>query len=58
LAKKVEGRLHPEDLKTVLAKGFVFRDSIVIPPGEIDVRFVVRDEISGRIGSVTAKLLQ
>ena len=28
----------------------------LLPPGEYQVRFVVRDNLSGRIGSVTAPL--
>lgn len=58
LAKKVEGHLRPADLKRILENGLVFRDSIPDPEAETEVRFVVRDELSGRIGSLTVKLVQ
>lgn len=55
LAKNIEGQPGPEQLRTLLAKGLLYRDSIEVPADSGDIRFVVRDEISGRIGSVTAK---
>jgi len=56
LAKTIEGDLAPTDLKRIHERGFLYRDSIVLSPGEVDVRVVVRDEIAGKIGSVTATL--
>ncbi len=38
------------------AKGVGFNDELDLAPGQYSVRFVVRDNISGKIGSVTAPL--
>lgn len=56
LAKTIEATLSPEALKKVQSTGVLYRDSISLPEGVETVRFVIRDEISGRVGSVTAPL--
>ena len=58
LAKDIEGQPQPERLTTLLDKGLLYRDNIEVPTGGSEIRFVVRDEISGRIGSVTAKAIR
>jgi hypothetical protein len=54
LAKTIEASLSPEALKKVQATGVLYRDAVSLPEKAETVRFVIRDEISGRVGSVTA----
>ncbi|HYU46524.1 MAG TPA: hypothetical protein VEK84_10150, partial [Terriglobales bacterium] len=69
LAKTAEGKqvdhpvgqkvdLHPagERLATIREKGIAYRGALDLAPGEYTVRFVVRDDLSGRVGSVAAPL--
>lgn len=69
LAKTPEGKqvdhpvgqtvdLHPtpEHLATIREKGIGYRGALDLAPGEYTVRFVVRDDLSGRVGSVAAPL--
>jgi len=47
----------PQDqLASVRANGVGFRNSLELAPGEYTVRFVVRDNVTGKVGSVTAPL--
>lgn len=50
----VDGHLKPETLERVQRAGFTYRQQLSMPPGEYSVKFVVRDNVSGRVGSVTA----
>jgi VWFA-related protein len=50
----VDGRLKPETVAKLNAQGLVFRYHVAIPPGEYSLKFVVRDNIGGRVGSVSA----
>jgi VWFA-related protein len=43
-------------LASVRANGVGFRNSLELSPGTYTVRFVVRDNVTGKIGSVTAPL--
>jgi VWFA-related protein len=54
--KKVD--VHPtgEQLAAIKQKGIGYRGSLELAPGEYNVRIVVRDSLSGRIGSVAAPL--
>jgi len=45
-----------EQLASVRANGVGFRNALELTPGKYTVRFVVRDNVTGRIGSVTAPL--
>jgi len=69
LAKTMEGKpvdhpvgqtvdLHPtpEHLPAIREKGIGYRGALDLAPGEYTVRFVVRDNLSGRVGSVSAPL--
>jgi len=68
-AKTIEGKpvdhsvgqkvdLHPtaEHLKIMREEGIGYRGALDLAPGEYSVRFVVRDDLSGRVGSVAAPL--
>jgi fibronectin type 3 domain-containing protein len=43
-------------LSAIKQQGVVYRDGFDLAPGEYTVRFVVRDDLSGRTGSVAAPL--
>ena len=50
--------MHPtaEQLATIRQKGIGYRGALSLAPGEYNVRIVVRDSLTGRIGSVAAPL--
>jgi hypothetical protein len=54
--KMLEARFKDESAARIRREGFVHRNAVEVGPGEYNVRFVVRDHLSGRIGSVTALL--
>jgi len=54
--KKIEVHLPAEKMPSIRQSGVSFRGSLDLAPGEYTVRFVVRDNLSGRIGSVAAPL--
>jgi len=43
-------------MASVRANGMDFRNALELAPGKYTVRFVVRDNVTGRVGSVTAPL--
>ena len=43
-------------LGSVKANGVDFRNALDLAPGKYTVRFVIRDNVTGKIGSVTAPL--
>ena len=47
---------HMQDRNYVLFKeqGFGYTDALEVPPGEFTVKFIVRDDLSGKMGTVTA----
>jgi VWFA-related protein len=56
LAQKVDLHLTAERLPTARENGIQYRGALDLAPGEYTVRIVVRDSLSGRIGSVAAPL--
>jgi VWFA-related protein len=56
MGRKIENHLTPEKLSAIRQKGLVYNGALDLAPGEYTVRFVVRDDLSGRIGSVAAPL--
>jgi hypothetical protein len=54
--QKVDAYLTPEKLSAIRQNGVGYRGALDLAPGEYTVRFVVRDNLSGRIGSVAAPL--
>lgn len=56
IGKKLD--MHPtaEQLATIKEKGIGYRGALELAPGEYAVRIVVRDCLSGRIGSLAAPL--
>ncbi len=45
-----------DQLASVRANGVGFKNALELSPGEYTVRFVVRDNVTGKVGSVTAPL--
>jgi len=56
LAKSFAPALSDAQVAEVRAKGVGFNYALDLAPGQYSVRFVVRDNISGKVGSVTAPL--
>ena len=56
VGKQVEAHLSAENLAAVRQKGIFYNGALDLAPGEYTVRFVVRDDLSGRMGSVAATL--
>ncbi|MGH9521678.1 MAG: VWA domain-containing protein, partial [Terriglobales bacterium] len=54
--RTVEAHLTPESLAKIEKGGTTYHNVLELAPGEYSVRFVVRDELSGRMGTVTAPL--
>lgn len=54
--RTVEAHLSPESLDKVQHSGTSYNNVLELAPGEYSVRFVVRDVLSGRMGTVTAPL--
>jgi VWFA-related protein len=55
--KKIDGKLKPESAKRLVMAGIKFDSMMMLAPGYYNVRFVVRDNVSGRVGSVTAPVV-
>jgi VWFA-related protein len=54
--RKFEAHLTAENLASIRQNGVGYKGALDLAPGEYTVRFVVRDNLSGRIGSVAAPL--
>ncbi len=55
-AKNFEGSLPDTQLPKFREKGFGYRQELDLAPGKYTVRFVVRDNLSGKVGSVSAPI--
>jgi hypothetical protein len=53
---KVETRLTVQELQSIRKSGASYNDFFKLSPGSYTARFVIRDLVSGRIGSVIAPL--
>jgi len=53
-SQEIDGHLKPETVQKIGTTGFLYRNLITVPPGEYSVKFVVRDNVSGRVGSLSA----
>jgi VWFA-related protein len=56
LGQKIDVHLTSETLTAIRKQGLIFRDVLDLTPGEYKVRFVVRDDFTGRTASVAAPL--
>jgi VWFA-related protein len=55
-SKTVSATLSDSQLPSLRANGIAMQDTLLLGPGEYTVRVVVRDNVTGKIGSVTAPL--
>lgn len=55
-AQRFESKLSVQSLAQVRSNGITYRNLLELGPGEYTVRFVVRDNLSGRVGSVGVPL--
>jgi VWFA-related protein len=56
VAQKLQGHLAVDYAKKILATGLQYPNQFVLAPGHYVVRFVVRDNITGRTGSLDAPI--
>ncbi len=56
VGQKIEVHLTAAKLATIRQSGITYPGALDLAPGEYTVRFVVRDDLTGRIGSVAAPL--
>lgn len=54
--KVINPTIAPDKLATLHTDGVGFTDALELPPGQYSVRVVIRDNMTGKIGSVTAPL--
>jgi VWFA-related protein len=55
-AEHVEANLKPESIAALRKDGVNYNSNLQVAPGEYSVRIVVRDNLTGRLGSVRAPL--
>ena len=51
--KDLEGNLPAATAEQIATHGVVYEGQITVPPGKYIVRFIVRDNLSGRLGTVS-----
>jgi VWFA-related protein len=56
MGQKIENHLPAERAAALRQKGVTYAGALDLAPGEYTVRFVVRDNLTGRVGSVAAPL--
>ncbi|MFZ0796584.1 MAG: VWA domain-containing protein [Terriglobales bacterium] len=56
LTQRIDTHLQPDGLEQIQHNGMTYRNALQLPPGEYTVRFVVRDSLGNRIGSVSAPI--
>jgi hypothetical protein len=56
MGRNVDAHPTPENLAAIRQNGVTYKGALDLAPGEYTVRFVVRDDLSGRVGSVAAPL--
>jgi VWFA-related protein len=56
-AKTINASISDAQLATLRANGLAMKDSLELAPGHYTVRVVVRDNATGKVGSVTAPLV-
>ena len=56
LSQRIDSHLKADGLAQIQHHGMTYRGGLQLPPGEYNVRFVVRDSIGNRTGSVSAPI--
>jgi VWFA-related protein len=54
VTQQIDLHLTPADLDRMRRKGFAYGNEVDVPPHAVKVRFIVRDDLSERLGTVTA----
>ena len=57
VSQTIKGVIVPDTLAKLKTDGIVYRNSLSLSPGDYQVRFIVRDNLSGKIGSVIVPLI-
>lgn len=55
-AQRIKTNVKPESMPLLQRAGLNYGNDLQVPPGKYSVRFVVRNNLDGRLGSVTAPL--
>jgi hypothetical protein len=55
-SQALSGSLKAENMTQVKKDGISYANQLVVPPGAYSVRFVVRDNLRGRLGAITVPL--
>jgi len=53
MSKTIDGRLKADNADTIRKNGLRYRDEIGLPKGKYTVKVVVRDDLAGKVGSVS-----
>jgi hypothetical protein len=56
VSRTLQGKLNAQTAAEIQKRGVLYADKFELPPGDFTVRFVVRDNATGRIGSVSTAL--
>jgi VWFA-related protein len=56
VSRTVKGMIVPDTLAKLKADGIIYNNFLSLSPGDYQVRFVVRDNLNGKIGSVIVPL--
>jgi VWFA-related protein len=56
LSQRIEAHLKSDGIEQMQHNGMTYRNGLQLPPGKYVVRFVVRDSLSNRLGSVAAPI--
>jgi VWFA-related protein len=56
VGQRIENHLTAENAAAVHQIGIDYKGAVDLAPGEYTIRFIVRDDLSGRVGSVAAPL--
>lgn len=54
--KTIDAHIQADHMDQFRAGGLTYSGSLDLPPGNYEIRFVVRDDLSGRVGSLSAPL--
>lgn len=55
-SEAVATSFQPERLQKILQTGLGIPEKLELPPGKYEIKFAVRDNLSGRIGTVSVPL--
>ncbi len=56
LTQEIEAKLKPESLQKLLSSGMRYSNALEAPAGDSKVKFILRDALTGRMGTVTAPM--